>query len=607
MTSRGAANLLADPFFKETAMIRRFAFTGLSITCVLLAASWASAGKPSRDVLKLVPDSALGVVVLNRPSTLDFKIQALGRQLQLPIPSPLAILGQQTGLHEGLDETASIALLVLPPQGKLPMPTPIILVPVTDYDKFLAQFNPEGPAGGISKIKIMDKETLARSIGGYAALTGPEFRESLETGLTLAGEVPAGLAAWRGWLNKNDVAALVLQPGIKQASAAVQQGIQVMKSQLANAPDEQTKAAAGVFDMYAKLFQAAEKELTGHGLGLQLDQSGTVRVVSRTALVPEGNWAQLVGQCPPSKENFLAGLPAGPFVMAGGATIPAAAWEAMLKMSMDLMKSMPQVYGMSAQQTNKLPEMSLESMKQVHSLSMVMGVPAKGQSMYSNMVGIMRVDNAQTFMVAYEKDLTKNFAFFKAAKSPMFGQMEVKPGEVGGVAALEMTMGMPQFPAGPAAQQQTKVMEAMMGPGGKLNVWIVPADEHHVVFGYVGKESLQRAIAAIKEGTPDLDKDVQLATTSVLLPTGANMVAYVSPAGMIDFVKQMAGVTLPPGINPLAKLPAFPATPPVGFALTTAPNELQTEFVVPADVVQAIRQFTMDVMAKQSGAQFEKP
>ena len=43
------------------------------------------------------------------------------------------------------------------------------------------------------------------------------------------------------------------------------------------------------------------------------------------------------------------------------------------------------------------------------------------------------------------------------------------------------------FPAGRQAQQQAQMMKFLFGPGGKLVAWIVPADEHHVVSGYVAR------------------------------------------------------------------------------------------------------------------------
>ena len=117
-------------------MTRRFAPVALLMGCVLLAASFAPAAE---DYLKLVPDSALGVFAVNDPSALDAKLQTFGHQTRLHPPSLLAML-EQFGVRKGFDEKRTVALVVLPPEVEgLPL-APILLVPVTDYDKLLEPF-----------------------------------------------------------------------------------------------------------------------------------------------------------------------------------------------------------------------------------------------------------------------------------------------------------------------------------------------------------------------------------------------------------------------------------------------------------------------------------
>ena len=55
-------------------MLRRIRVWAVLTVCVL-ATSLASAAE---DVLRLVPDSAAGLVVINRPAALDAKIQSAG-------------------------------------------------------------------------------------------------------------------------------------------------------------------------------------------------------------------------------------------------------------------------------------------------------------------------------------------------------------------------------------------------------------------------------------------------------------------------------------------------------------------------------------------------
>ncbi len=204
-------------------MLRRFVLAALLVACALhLSAASAPAAE---DILKLVPDSALGFAVVNGAADLDAKLQAIARHFPGQMPSPLFMLKLQSGIREGFDEKGAIAVVVLPPSGTDPMPTPIILVAVTDYDKFIEQLSPEKPEKSddvIRKIKVFNSPSLVRKVGGYAALTDSDHREALEK-VAVASEASAALAPWGAWVAGQDVAGVITQPGIKMISAKVQE------------------------------------------------------------------------------------------------------------------------------------------------------------------------------------------------------------------------------------------------------------------------------------------------------------------------------------------------------------------------------------------------
>jgi len=136
------------------------------------------------------------------------------------------------------------------------------------------------------------------------------------------------------------------------------------------------------------------------------------------------------------------------------------------------------------------------------------------------------------------------------------------------------------------------MMEAFFGKSGKIDGWMAPADEHHVVMGYVNKDRLQKMIEAIKMGEPGLASDASVSKTAALLPKDALSIGYLSPQGAINFAKWMVAAVAPPGVSSMeSAIPEFPATPPIGFAVTSAPNELQTVLVLPAEVLKAIGQY----------------
>ena len=165
--------------------LRRPFAKALLLTCIAALAGAAGQVRADDDVLKLVPDMALGFAIVNRPEAADAKLQALGQQMKLPIPSALAKLGGPGGIgpggiQEGLDKKRPIAVLVLPPKEGMPIPTVILLVPVTDYAKFVGQFKPGETEAGVSKIALFGSPALTRSIGSYAALTSEEVPRCAE-------------------------------------------------------------------------------------------------------------------------------------------------------------------------------------------------------------------------------------------------------------------------------------------------------------------------------------------------------------------------------------------------------------------------------------------
>ncbi len=562
-------------------MTRRFAPVALLMGCVLLAASFATAAE---DYLKLVPDSAMGILVVNDPAVLDAKLQSFGRQMQLPVPSMLAMI-DHFGVRKGFDEKGTVALIVLPSDNEFMPLAPILLIPVADYDKLLEPFKREKlPDEPVDEVHGFNAVFYARNIGGYAAVTDAMYRDILfEKNLKLSKEVPANLTQWRQWLAEHDAGGVILPSGVKFISSNVQKGLQTVQSALGG--NEQMESMVGVFDLYGKIFQAAEQEVTGWGFGLKLDEKNTFTLSDRLLLVPGGKWAGFVEKVRPIRMNLLAGLPDGPFVAAGGGAFSDAMMDAMMKCSMNMIKNMRGLYGLSEEQADKMSELSQDMMKGSRAMSMFMQVGQVDEALYSKCIFVMRVDDSQQFMSRYEEQIKRYSEFMKGLDNPMFQPIEVEKTEVGGAAALQLTMKAPQLPGNMQSPQQEQMIKFLFGPEGKLNAWIVPADKHTVVVGYVNKELLQRTIEAVKQGKPGLTGRSEVKKTAALLPSDAVAVGYLSPSGLIGLLKQVVPSFAPPGAN--LTFPEFPQTPPIGFAVTTAPNEVQSRMVVPGEVIQA--------------------
>jgi hypothetical protein len=589
-------------------MTRRLSGIVLLSVWMLLTAAAAPAAE---GVLKLVPDSALGCVVINRPGTFDAKLQELGRHMELPMPSLLGMVKERTGLREGVDEQGTVALVFLPQKSANKAPIPVLLLPVTDYGKFLGQFHPEGAAEGTTKIELVGTSAWVRHVGGYAALTDEEHRDVLENTLKVSETVPANIETWRNWLSGKDLAVVVLPSGTQQVLTKIQQGILILKL-MASMPGpegpaaknaEQRKKLNDVFDAYAEIVRAAQQEVTAFGIGLQLDENHAFRLSKRALLVADGKWANFVKDVPPTKNNLLAGLPDEPYILAGGSVLSEAMYKGLIRFSFNMMKSMPEMYGLDKERLDKLSELSDRYFKGTEAISMVMGVPQSGQTIYSGMVAQFRVDDSRAFLENYEKYVGQYNEVLKGAKKSLMPAMKLEKAEIDGQPALKITMNVPEVPESMQNPMSSKMMKAMLGPEGKIVAWLAPADPHTVVFGYENQDLLKQTMAAVKEGKSGLAGNAELQKTAALLPPNAFAVGYLNPAGTMDFVKRILSAVLPPERSEkLKKIPEFPKTPPIGLAISTAPNELESCLVVPAEVLGAIGRYVGEVKAKRHEA-----
>jgi hypothetical protein len=106
---------------------------------------------------------------------------------------------------------------------------------------------------------------------------------------------------------------------------------------------------------------------------------------------------------------------------------------------------------------------------------------------------------------------------------------------------------------------------------------------------------LERMIASMKEKSAGMTGDADVSKTASLLPSDAQAVTYVSPQGTIQFVKRMMTTLLPPGMAERMNIPDFPQSPPLGFAVKVAPNEVQTTLAAPVEVLKAIGQYVQHI------------
>ena len=91
--------------------------------------------------------------------------------------SPLTEAKIYTGMHAGLDEEGTLALALFPAEDPAAAPEWAILLPVTDYPKFLAQLQPDDADKPVARVRVLGHSLrICRQVcrGGELAVLAAE-------------------------------------------------------------------------------------------------------------------------------------------------------------------------------------------------------------------------------------------------------------------------------------------------------------------------------------------------------------------------------------------------------------------------------------------------
>jgi len=588
--------------------------TAALVLCAALVMFPVSAAEVSQPILPqhLVPEDALGLVVVNGLSEADAAVGKLAETVGTQAPSLLALLKLSSGVTEGLDEQGSAALAFLPGKGELADAVPVLIAPVSDYQAVLRQLSAKEPKDGISEVTFMEARFLVGQAAGYAVMVEPKHRKVLQGILKAEPKVPESLKPLSGWLADNQFAAVLMPAGMKLSCAEGAKAIRQVRAQLEEmedqlGPDAQMGPALAVFEVYEQILVACGDELVLAAVGAKVDSKGSLLVTSRLPYRADGGLAKALEDFGTPEEDLLTGLPAGPYVFAFGGTWPEGLSRAMLDFSGVMMKAMPQVYGLSEEETAKLLEASAASMKDLQAMSMVMGVGKSGDPLYSNIVGVMRCKDVQAYMDHYEQSMEDTRRLLTRPEESMFKEMEFEKRD-DGVWVMSAKIGAPQMPGGeeiPGFEESMKqMMEAMFGSDGRITIYVKIADKRHVVMAYTQEALLGPAIEAVRNPRAGLAGDESVAQTRALMPKDVQWLGLLSPQGVIAYVNRVVKtfVAAEPGGFPPFELPEFPATPPIGCGMRVADNQVQGFLVVPAPVLEGIGQYV-----KQLQSAFAEP
>jgi hypothetical protein len=545
-------------------------------------------------VVELIPRDALAVTVVNGLANLDAKIQQLGRGTQLPLPSPFAVL--ETAAGKGtLDQKAAAALALVPGPSDHPAPAVVLYVPVTDYDKLIVQLQAKDASQEIAEVRMMDQSLLATHKGNFAVMAEPAHRAILEKIVSGTENVAGELAEFESYLKEHDVAGVFTSSGVDMFVGLGQKGLEEAKAALKQRGGDEMNPGLAAIDLYAEMLRGLGSEVDGLGWGLKLDEKGVLHVTSRIRFNPAGAIAPLLRDAKPYEGDLLAGLPAVPFVFVFGAVVPPESYGPMMDLSGNFMKAAPQLYRLEPGQVDTMIQMSKESLVGFRGMTFLVGVGQPGDPLYSEMLGAMHVDDSADYLAKYQEYWKKLNQALGDAEGSFLANMALEEVEVDGVSAQKLTMGDWGAFAGtvPEPEEFDAIMEKLFGPGGKMTAYLAAADKQTVLVNYTDTDLLKTAMRCVKTGEKRLADAADIRKTKALLPPGAQAVGFMSPKGLIAFINRMAALMPKRGGPP--RLPEFPDAPPVGWAAKASPEGLETDLVLPAEVLSAIGEYVTTV------------
>ena len=175
-------------------------------------------------------------------------------------------------------------------------------------------------------------------------------------------------------------------------------------------------------------------------MGLR-DSAGTIRVTKRFQALPGSRAAKLLSAPAARAENLLGSLPAQPYAVAGAFVQTRESSQALMEFGGAIMKGARGLYHLSPQQVDQILAGSKGMMQHFRGTAMVMGPPAADKTLYSNLVALVRTDDSQAVIDAYQKYAQDYNAAVKDTEGPM-GPMEVAKLQIEGLPGVQISMDM---------------------------------------------------------------------------------------------------------------------------------------------------------------------
>jgi len=575
------------------------------------------------QVIKEVPASALFVVKVSDLEATSTKVANYANQLGISqmvqdMATPLDSALKDLGITEGVNRSGDLAGAFIDPDvsGVPSDQSDLLLIPVSDYQKFIGNFPDAKTDGDITQVQFGKPNPVPTFIahwGDYAALSPTS---------SIVAKPPTDVIQVDGLTAKElDGKDIVALGNLKELRPKILAEIDKNRQQIASEIDQmitQASAQQGQdFSKYGPLAKELANEILN--LGQQFAQSADAASFSLN-LSPDGIAGTLMCQFDPASswgvdvagvkntdDSLLEGLAAGKYMLFGGASPQEAQrfWDKYLPPIQKMITDLGPDYSSLNDFLNAARKISLAT--QSSTFGMPMPSAQAGAGAIFQMVSIRRGD----------------------AKAMLEGQRELIPAELAAMKALgvnannvQMTytkdartvngvsfdeikgnINMPQNAAGnPWAGQMNEFLKMGWGPNGMDTLTGVVNDQTLLSVQGLDDASLGAAIDAAKSGDDPLAKTNTLKSVSTQLPAQRCSAVYVPldlwAATGLGYAKMFGidmGVVLPDNL------------PPFGMTLSTDGSAVRGDGYMPSQLLQALTTAAMQVYMRTQNVGNQPP
>jgi hypothetical protein len=578
-----------------------------TIVCIVIATSIASA-----QVLKQVPSNAFLVLKVSNLDATSKKVSDLATSLGVAqiapdMADPLGTALKQIGVTDGVNRAGDMAIVYIDPAA---FQSPedksmLLLLPVSDYQKFIANFADAKPDGDLTQVHFHNSQeiTYLNHWGDYVAAS--PVRQIVATAPTDILQVD-GLAAKE--LAGKDFVAF---GNLKALRPKMLQGIAFLRQQASEEIDKAVAPGAAKFqNIDASKFAPLAKVIATQLLDIaQQFAEGADAASFSVNLSPDGiatTWmcqfaqgsalANRVMAVKNTDDSLLGGLAEGKYLVFGGGN-PGDLSKTIADFLAPIQKAITDL-GPNYTSLNDW----LNSVQKIASAStgaasggLLMPTAMPGQGSLVQVVGIRHGD-AKTLLQATHEMSDAQQAALKALGVHAAGTAQtyipaVKT--VDGVSFDEIKSEINMNGNTPQEMQIAQVMTMIYGPLGPTVFMGIVNDQTLLTIMGLDDAGISSAIAAAKAGDDPLAKTSAVKSVAAQLPAQRIAVWYV-PLDLwattgFGYAKMFGidmGVTMPENL------------PPMGTTVSTDGTAVRADTYLPSQLMQALAAAGMQVYMK---------